>query len=61
MITNERSDFIGAHVTREVKRKLQARALQSGMSLSEYLYHLCRKHIEVEELEEAKQPKSEAR
>lgn len=51
MITNERSSFIGGHVTPEIKKQIQAKALEADMSVSEYLYHLCKKHIAIEELE----------
>ena len=46
MITGERNQFIGTHVTRPVKNQLRSKAMTAGMSMSEFVYHVLRKYLE---------------
>ena len=40
MITTKRSELVGAHVTPEVKERLQKAARKQGMSVSKMLYKI---------------------
>jgi len=49
MIASVRSEFIGAHVTPEVKVALEERADLEGVSVSRYVYRLLKSTLEVED------------
>lgn len=47
MIASERSEFLGTHVTAEVKAEVARQAAEHGLSMSRFVYHLIKHTLKV--------------